>query len=297
MTVYTITAVNPREGPIARAAPCVGAACRYQGRVCRSSPHLLSNPTDKENQSPAVLPPEAKRLWDRTYANADRYYQGAWDMPQMAAWRAVKMRYPNGTGNWRPGGQSSLVRRLKRNRALAPNEYAPPPQTIRLPDPGETTVLGRALEYVNIESPPGLDVYRFKDEENAPKLLWSPRHRALLIFPTTEIPDELDPDLTGLDESVRVFNEFHWGQKARGFSPFKVEDWEMVPVGMTDTVVYRSGKGTEVRDDPVGVQEYVHQHGDGVVTYVSKATDRNGTPRAIMIRGGSLDVIEPGIVN
>jgi len=236
-------------------------------------------------------------LWDRTYANADRYYQGAWDMPQMAAWRAVKMRYPNGVGGWRPGVGSKMVARLKRNKSLTPKEYTLPDSTIRLPDPGETAVLGRALEYVNIEKAPGIDAYRFRDEVNAPKLLWSPRHKALMIFPTTEISDDLIPDLSGLDQAVGVYNDFHWGQKARGYSPFKVQDWEMVPIGMTDTVVYRSGKGTDVRDDPVGVQEYVHQHGDGVVTYVSKETDKNGTPRAVMIRGGSLDVIEPGIVN
>jgi len=109
-------------------------------------------------------------------------------MPQMAAWRAVKMRYPNGVGNWRPGAGSSLLKRLKRNKSLTPAEYTLPKGTIRLPDPGETAVLGRALEYVTIEQAPGMDVYRFRDEVDAPKLLWSPRHKALMIFPTTEIP-------------------------------------------------------------------------------------------------------------
>jgi len=108
------------------------------GRNCCWSPHLRVNPTDRANPSPDVLPPEARRLWDATRANAHSYYSGAWDLADMAAWRAVKMKYPNGIGQWRP----------MRNPA--------PLKQTAVPDPGEQIELGRVLEYVVEEAPPRL---------------------------------------------------------------------------------------------------------------------------------------------
>ena len=249
------------------------------GRPLRISPHLRPNPTDKGNPSPQVLPPQARALWDATYQNANSYYNGAWDLADMTAWRAVKMRYPQGAGNWRP-----------RTR----NPTAPPISSTVVPDPGRMITLGRLLEYVVEENPPRIDVYRFKNDHRAPKVLWSPSQKMLLVLPQDHISTDMNADLEGLEDVQDLYADWSWGQDPRGFVTHPVDDYKINPLGMADTIVYRSGKGTEVRDDPIGVQEYIHQFGDSVVAYQGPNTRR---PKAIVFRGGDLDVKMPGIVN
>lgn len=247
------------------------------GRNCCWSPHLRVNPTDRANPSPDVLPPEARRLWDATRANAHSYYSGAWDLADMAAWRAVKMKYPNGIGQWRP----------MRNPA--------PLKQTAVPDPGEQIELGRVLEYVVEEAPPRLDVYRFKDDAHAPKLLWSKSQKMLLILPQDNISEDRNPDLTGLEQSANLFRSWAWGQQPRGFVVHPVDSSQVKPLGMADTIVYRSSKGHKTQvGNPVGSQNYIHQFGDDVVVFQGPNTS---SPKAIMIRGGDLDVQEPGIIN
>jgi hypothetical protein len=249
------------------------------GRHLAESPHFVRrNPTDKKNPSPDILPPDARALWDSTHRVANSYYNGAWDLADMAAWRAVKMRYPNGIGRWNPG---------------TPHPTSPP-GPLMIPDPEEMIVLGRALEYVVLENPPRLDVYRFKNEESAPKLMWSPSAKMLMILPETQISNDRDPDLTGHADLARRYREWSWGQDPRGRVSEDIEPLRLEPLGMIDSIVYRSGKGTDVRDDPPGVQEYIHQSGDGVVIYQGPSRAK---PKAIVIRGGNLDVQQPGIIN
>jgi len=248
------------------------------GRHLRQSPHLHSNPTERSNPPPSVLHGENLDLWNRAHAVAGRYYEGAWDYPEHSAWRSLKLARPE----------------LNGTVYSTQHTTTPPEEPMKLPDPGKMIPLGRALEYVAIDDPGKLDVYRFKNDENAPMVLWSKPRKMLVILPNAKVPKEHDPDLTGLEDLSRLYRDFHWGQQPRGFTTKELEDWTLHPVGMGDTLVYRSGKGTPVRDDPPGVQEYIHQHGDGVVVY--QGPDPKN-PEAIVLMGGDLDVEEAGIVN
>lgn len=253
------------------------------GHRARVSPHLHRNPTDVEQQSPDILGPSGRAEWDRMHRLADEYYEGAWDMPEMTAWRSVKMKYPGGDGGWRPNKHHSAL-------------YTPQRDFV-IPDPGEMIVLGRALEYAVLtmeRGVPAVHVYRFPNDKTAPKLLWSDQRKMLMILPQDEISDELNPDLDGLDRSTNLYREWGWGQQPRGFVSHTVDRMTLPSIGMADTIVYRSGKGTDVRDDPPGVQEYIHQFGDGVVAYQGPSKNK---PKAIVFTGGDIDVERAGIVN
>lgn len=242
----------------------------------------IRNPTDKDLSAPTQLPPEARQLWETTYRNAERYYKDAWDLAKMTAWRGVKM-------NYKPTGALGLGGWVKRN----PGEG---PASMELPDPGPMIILGRTIEYVAIEEPPGLDVYRFPNDDDTPELLWSPEQQMLLVLPKTEITDERNPDMAGLGSSSKEFRM--WAQKdPRGHARVKVPRVKLNPLGMADTIVYRSSKWKpEQHGDPRGSQEYIHQFGDDVVVYTSP-TRGNQRPAVVAFKGGKMDVEAAGIVN
>jgi hypothetical protein len=245
-----------------------------------ASPHLQVNPTEKSNPSPDVLPPEARKLWDETFEVAESYYQGAHDLSAMTAWRAVKMEYPYGAGSWRP---------------LSKNPTSPPTVAKPLPPPEQMITLGRCLEYVVLENPPRMDVYRFKNELDAPKLLWSEPQKMLLVLPQDQISEHLNPDMSGLLETRKLYEDYRWGQPARGYTEHGVPAVNVKPLGMADTIVYRSDKGNRsTRDDLPGVQEYIHQFGDGVVAFQGPNVK---DPKAVMFQGGNLTVRGPGIID
>jgi hypothetical protein len=100
--------------------------------------------------------------------------------------------------------------------------------------------------------------------------------------------------MSGLERTADLYGQWSWGQDPRGFVTHPVRDHEIKPLGMADTIVYRSGKGSQTRDDPPGVQEYIHQFGDGVVASQGPSVNN---PKAIVFRGGDLDVQMPGIIN
>jgi len=236
------------------------------------------NPTEQHNGDVNRLPAEAHALWKATYDNAKAYYKDAWDLAENTAWKAVKMAYPDKGGQWYPA---------------SPFPVTPPTSMSRLPDPGEMVELARALEYVVLQSPPHLDVYRFPNTDEAPRLYWSPRHKMLLIAPHADLGPR-NPDMTGLHDAKRLYEDFNWNQQARGASVLALEDYDLIPLGMADSIVYRSGKGTQVRDSPPGTQEYIHQFADGVV---ARQGPNEQHPKAITFQGGRLDVVEAGIIN
>lgn len=234
------------------------------------------NPTDRNYGSKKNLPPELLSLWEDTYEAAMKYY-GDKKFSEGAAWRAVR---------WESG-----------------RERMPNPGWRTIPNPGDTIILGKLIEYATLENPPQMRVVKFHRGKE-PDLLWSREHKMLVAFPGIEIPEEricqgpVD-NATGqcrnLGKYQHLAKEYvKWSQRyPRGIVQVDIPAYKINPIGPADTVVYRSSKWTPIPGDPPGSQEYIHQFGENVMLSLG----RGETPNAIVFQGGKLDVLPAGIVN
>lgn len=243
-------------------------------------------------------PEEARRLWDEAFRNAERYYksQRAPDPRTIAsntAWKTVNLY-------WKPESNGQLRRRNPQAElqvgATADGEpvyFGEEPEKIG--SPGKTTWLGKAIEVAWIDQDGNLRIQRFR-EPGLPDFAWNDRTKTLMMFPTTEVPEICDPDLRGLEAEAKMIGVWAKGRKAKCKVPVKVDNFLVVPVGVADTLVYRSDKFDGKRNphpDLRGAKEYVHQFDDDV--FVEESGGK--PPEAILISGGRLDVEPGGIVH
>ncbi len=219
-------------------------------------------PTERNYGSKKKLSPQKRAIWDQTYQSAMNIYSDK-KYAEGTAWRAVRLA---------DGNEPKAARR-----------------GVRLPNPGDTIILGKLLEFAYITDPPNIQFVKFK-AGTEPDLLWSRAHKMLVAFPHAAIPQARTKNVPQnlVQEYVR------WSQRRpRGAAQFDVPVTTISPAGAADTVVYRSSKWTNTPGDPPGAQEYIHQFSNGVA--FEKGPGR--LPNAIVFRGGKLDVLPAGIVN
>lgn len=232
------------------------------------------------NPSPDVLPLQARQFWNAVEEQAwEIYGEHARDhaIPEKTAWKAVRMHFePNGRG-WvrkRPELEISYI----------------------LPNPGDVAWLGKMLDYAWITSEG--ELYKRTFEGDPPDLWWNKDQKTLYSFPNAHVPEVCMPISPDLEDTAHMFKR--WAQRdAHCSKVVQVPMARMYPRGAIDSVSYRSDKWHDRNPDIVrlkGSSEYIHLHGDGVWVW-EDTPDLNGTPNAVMIRGGRLDVVEQGIIH
>lgn len=242
-------------------------------------------------------PAEARALWNEAYQSAETYYKGqrAPDPHVIAsntAWKTLNLY-------WRKTPLGKIIQRnpsqiqmgkVRGGEKVYFGEAAEP-----IEGPGKTTQLGKFLEVAWIDENGVLHVQRFK-EPGLPDLVWNDRTKTLMAFPTTEVPDVCTPNLEGLGREAKMLSEWAEGRKAKCQVPMRVDNYLVMPVGVADTLVYRSDKFDGKRNphpDLKGAKEYVHQFDDDV--FIEETGSK--PPDAILISGGRLDVERRGIIH
>lgn len=174
----------------------------------------------------------------------------------------------------------------------------------RLPDPGDLALLGKVMEmWVEDDGTEQHIIHRFQSDwmyldpsepGSGPNMYWSPKIKAVLIFPSKTVrwagrvgkrdPDEFFRD-AGADKSAKLF------QKWAARDPFqlgklKLSDIQLQPYGRALKIIYRSDKW-----HPGKYDNYEHPFGKNVRVAVGR-----GTPPPMVIQGGRLTVTERGLV-
>ena len=165
----------------------------------------------------------------------------------------------------------------------------------RVGSPGKTAGLAKFIEIAWIDARGVLHIQRFT-EPGLPDLAWNDRTKVLMVFPTTEVPDVCHRNLQGLEREAKMISKWAKGRKAKCAIPMQVDDYLTTPLGVADTIVYRSDKFDGKRNphpDLRGASEYVHQFDDDVFVEGSETSP----PDAILVSGGKLDVKPGGIVH
>lgn len=243
-------------------------------------------------------PEEARQLWDEVFKNAENYYRGqrAPDPDVLAsntAWKTVELYY-------RKTPTGKLVKRNPSGElqvgATADGEkvyFDEQPEV--MDEPGNVTWLGKVVELAWIDAKGNLRIQRFRDP-GLPDLAWNHTTKTLMTFPTAHVPAICDPSLVGLEEQAKMLGRWAQGREAKCHVPIQIQSLKVAPVGVADTLVYRSDKFDGKRNphpDLKGAQEYVHQFNDDV--FVEESAGK--PPEAILISGGRLDVEERGIIH
>jgi hypothetical protein len=231
-------------------------------------------PTDRNYGNVKNLSPQRRAVWDQTFESAMRIYNDK-KFATGTAWRAIRLLdgnepRPNPNGGNLPG-------------VLGPAGWQ------KMPNPGDTIILGKLLEFAYLTNPPNVQFVKFNPGQE-PDLLWSRENKMLVAYPHLSIPGVR---LGSVSEKLR--QEYtRWAQRGpRGSMQIEVPAYKITPAGAADTVVYRSSKWTQTPGDPPGAQEYIHQFGEKV----EFERGRGEVPSAIVFRGGKLDVLPAGIVN
>jgi len=221
------------------------------------------------------VPDDMRPTFDAHLKHAKNHYgPDSWEYPELSASKAVLMA--------RPG---------LRDRAMRGVELGSP-APFKMPNPGVCVLLAPLLEWTNISEPTVFETYRV-GPEYVP-LFWSPEHKLLFANISQGRPESWrSPGSEEERGATKLFRDFRWGQDSRGVSDLEVPNVQLQNVGVADTVLYRSGKGTSEIEDPVGVQEYIHQFGYGVHCFQDDAEN----PTLVCWKGGDLDVVKAGIVN
>jgi len=228
-----------------------------------------------------VLPPDALAFWEAARDDAFDYYSRsgapkAHEVAERTAWRAVRMHWEAGRPKW------------KRRR---PSLKLPARQLT--PEPGGLVTLGKLLEYGWINEDGSLEVRGWQD--SPPDLYWDKESKTLFAFPNSPDVESCKPIPQDMEDEAHMFKR--WSQRqAKCLKEFSVTAEEsIVPMGVADSVAYRSDKWHAQSSDPYleDSQEYFHQHTDGGFVW----QDRETNPNVIIMRGGQLDVEERGIIH
>lgn len=249
-------------------------------------------------------PAEVRQAWQEAFEKAEAYYvsQHAPDPEVIAsntAWKTINL-------DWKPGGRGKLLRRNPQELVLGKTHrgkvvhLGDAPRTA--PSPGKVTRLGKVIEIAWVDpqrnGAPHLHVQRFR-EPGLPDLAWNEELRTLMFFPNTEMPEELSRNLKGLESQTKMFKRWAKGRAPTGHSRVRTPATNIHPVGVADTLVYRSDKFSGKHNphpDLSGSQEFVHQFDDDV--FVEQSASSSGKPPGVVvIQGGKLDVKSAGIIH
>jgi hypothetical protein len=233
-----------------------------------------ANPQEHKPIPRRRIPEELRPTFDAHRSHATQQPGYSWEYPDLSASKAVLMENP-----------------AFRDRATQDVELRGV-ASFQMPNPGACILLAPVLEWTNITSPTVFETYRIGGEYTP--LFWSPSTRLLFAhIPKGRLDNWRSPTSPAEKKATAQFEAFRWGQDSRGVTDIGIPDDVLYNVGVADTILYRSGKGTEEMDDPTGVQEYIHQFGYGVHCY----QDDLENPSLVCWRGGDLDVVKAGIVN
>lgn len=248
-------------------------------KACQSPRILKGNPTDEWSEDISQLPPDMQRLWLETREVAANYYG-----PNFA-------NYASGTA-W---------------HAVLGRMYPQTPNPSVLREPKNLIVLARMIEYVSVENAPQLTVVRFGPNVNVeqnmpedgpirihhvaeePDLMWEHDQKYLLAMPGYLLPNDTRTPKAG----SKAYKQFKtWSKQKPAYERnLDIPAYELWPLGPADTVVYRSTKWTDKRDNQKGAQEYIHQFGPDVVANMAPGEE------AFVFEGGKLDMVAAGIIN
>lgn len=234
---------------------------------------------DPPDPSPRQLPDDARREWDQAYVEAYDVY-GKKDLAQRAAWREVKLR-------WKQTGKKTW-RRCSNGICYWPDGgVVPMPVKALIP-------LGVLVEYVYVDRRGDLQVKKL-DRKHPPILWWDDGRKMLYAFPKQPYPTECKPIPSSMFEAFDLFHTWHQ-RDPECFLHVPIPDVDVKAVGASDSVSYASDKWNEDDPDPAltQAQEYIHNHWYDV--WIWQDTTQ-GTPNAILIRGGELDLHPRGLIH
>lgn len=174
----------------------------------------------------------------------------------------------------------------------------------KLPDPGDLALLAKVMElWVEDDKTGQHVVHRFQSDwmylggdeaGSGPNLYWSPKLKALLIFPRKTVrwagkvgkrnPDEYFKD-AGAEKSAKLFQRWAARDPCQE-GKLKLSPIQLKPYGRAIKIIYRSDKW-----HPGFYENYEHPFGKKVRVAVGR-----GTPPPMVIQGGRLTVTERGLV-
>lgn len=225
-------------------------------------------------ENPNRLPRAERARWDNAYDRALDLYSNVGDeipnldeVARRSAWRSldvVRVRWPN-------------------------------PRM--LPDAGPTIGLGKMIEYAYVDEHGALQIRTFDQEEDPPDAYWDHENKRIYCFPylhQTEC-ERIPPELQYVADIFRTWSK----HEPKCYFRTEIPDVMMYPMGMADSITYRSDKFDKNRDGTMGLVKsttYIHDHGPKVWTWQDEDED-NRYPQAILICGGKLDMHKKGLIH
>lgn len=251
-------------------------------------------------------PEEVQQAWHEAYRKAEAYYrsQRAPDPDVLAsntAWKTILLDWNKGiTGKFTRKRNPERIR-VGKTRGGKVSYLGSAPH--KAADASKHPRLGKVIEIAWVDpsrGEPFLHVQRFH-EPGLPDLVWDDDKKVLMFFPNVSpVGGPESGDLSGLGKQSKVYKRWAKGRAPRGKASRNVPDDELVaPVGVADTIVYRSDKfdkSISHHPDLRGAKEYVHQFDDDVFVEQSRSF-KNNPPDVVNILGGRLDVLPGGIVH
>jgi hypothetical protein len=248
------------------------------------------------------LPAEALALWERVHDTARTYYtdQLAPDPEKTArhtAWKAVRMFFEKKGSAWVPKGDGPIQAGVTHQGQ--PVYFGEAPEKLPKFDP--VAKLAALLEYSYLNEDAEFCIVRFVDP-GLPKLTWDKPRRMLVTYVGIELP--VPEPLEKRDPTLRKAANMHnkWSHhSATEVYRTAVPDLKVMPLGVADTIVYRSPKfdrDNNPHPDAVGSTEYLHNFDQGVFLEADPEFVRNPNraPKVLIASGGRLDVWPDGIV-
>lgn len=225
---------------------------------------------------------EVYDLWGDMYGTTKEYYESQKapvpeQLSRVSGWRAVNYYLEEpGIAGW-----------INKNTGRTP---IPTGAQYSLETIGPVGWQGKLLE-VSYYGPNGFTVDRFNNTQS--DMVWNPVTKVLASLPGTKIPNVRQPIQNSSQAAAKIYKTWHQ-RKATSQTPVKFPEYDLLVVGVVDTVVYRSDKWHEPNPDSYvqGSPEYLHQVDGGVFL----SLEPREHPRAVLVRGGNLDVEEGGIV-
>ncbi len=233
---------------------------------------------DPPHPSVRTLPEDARALYEQSFDEAMDVYHDK-ETAEATAWRTVRLKFRKAKRQWK--------RCSGRDCGWAAPMVLPPPKV-------DLVGLGVLVEYTFVDRNGELQRRNFRGHE--PILWWDDKRKALYAFPRTSYTACLVRAKISRS-ALETYERWHQRQTECA-TEVSVPDVRVKPVGVADTVSYRSDKWHERSDDPRvrGAQEYIHHHWHDVWTFQDR-DDARQRPEAIFIAGGALDLHERGLIH
>jgi hypothetical protein len=224
-------------------------------------------------------------LWDEAFVAAKQYYTKARApdpdvLSSNTAWKTVVLESnPEVAGKLRGA-----------NVGFGMQEH-------RVVFPPKATLLGKVLELCFVSHDGALVCQKF-EAPGLPDLIWDNARKELFVVQVSARKTSCLPGTNGLGSQASMLKVW---SKRDAECTVEYDDPRVLvaPVGVADTIAYRSDKWNKKNGEPdlIGSPEYVHQFDDGVFVEEPRRRSSNSAPKLALIHGGKLDVEAGGIVN